>query len=142
METLGRFIEPQTRSYSIALGELQRGRKTTHWIWYIFPQLTGLGSSGQSKKYAIKDLGEAKAYLAHPMLGERLRECARATLSHKEKGVTEILDGDSIKLQSCMTLFLHAAHTWADRELFSEVLEVFFDGQADNKTRELLQGVP
>jgi uncharacterized protein (DUF1810 family) len=141
VDTLSRFIEAQARDYSTALGELQRGRKTTHWIWYIFPQLAGLGSSGLSKKYAIKNLDEAKAYLAYPVLGDRLRECTCAVLVHKTKNIEEILDGDSIKLKSSLTLFLHAAQTASDRELFSKALEVFFDGQQDVKTIQLLQSV-
>jgi uncharacterized protein (DUF1810 family) len=142
MKILSRFIEAQERNYSAALGQLQRGRKATHWIWYIFPQLDGLGSSGLSKKYAIKNLHEAKAYLVHSILGERLRECTRTVMSHNEKSITEIHGDDSIKLRSCTTLFLYAAHTEADRELFSKLLEVFFDGKPDKKTLQLLLGLP
>lgn len=131
---LQRFVDAQDRggTYEQALAELRAGRKTSHWIWFVFPQIAGLGQSPMSQKYAITSLDEARAYLDHPVLGPRLRECAEAMLSPKDQSATEILgEIDAVKLRSSMTLFVRAA---PDEPLFGRVLDAFFDGAADART--------
>lgn len=133
---LERFLAAQERDYDGALNELRRGRKTGHWIWFIFPQIAGLGRSGMSQHYAIKSLDEATAYLAHPVLGERLRESTRAVLTTAERTADQILGPtDAMKLRSCMTLFHRAA---PDEPLFAQVLERFYGGVPDEMTDALL----
>lgn len=129
---LGRFLAAQEPVYSTVVEELRRGRKTSHWIWFIFPQVAGLGRSGMSELYAIASLAEAHAYLAHPILGSRLRECAGLVLA--TKGVTaERMLGviDAMKLRSCMTLFHRAAPL---EPLFGQVLDRYFEGATDAAT--------
>jgi len=122
--------------YPGALAELRAGRKTGHWIWFVFPQVAGLGRSAMSQQYAIASLDEARAYLAHPILGPRLRECAGAVLATTGRSAEEILGGiDAVKLRSSMTLFHRAA---PDEALFVDVLDRFFDGQVDVMTDQLL----
>jgi len=134
---LTRFLEAQVGAYDDALAELRRGRKTGHWIWFIFPQIAGLGHSGMSRHYAITSLDEAAAYLAHPVLGARLRECTRAVLATGGRTAEQILGStDAMKVRSCMTLFLRAA---PEEPLFVQVLERFYDGVADARTDELLR---
>ncbi len=131
---LERFVTAQDAGgiYEQALGELRRGRKTSHWIWFVFPQIAGLGQSQMSRRYAISSLEEARAYLQHLVLGPRLLECTR-TMANLHGGTAEqILGGiDARKLQSCMTLFLRAR---PDEPLFQQVLERYYQGQPDAAT--------
>ena len=132
MPDLDRFVAAQEESYATALGELRRGRKDSHWMWWIFPQLAVLGRSGTAKAYGIADLAEAEAYLAHPVLGPRLVEAARAMLLHRGQDPASVLGGiDAMKLRSCATLF--AAVPGADL-VFREVLEAFYGGETDPHT--------
>lgn len=133
---LSRFVAAQETSFAQALGELRRGRKQTHWMWFVFPQIDGLGSSSTAKFYAIKSLEEAKGYLAHPILGSRLLESCHALLTIPEKSASDIMSyPDDLKLRSSMTLFARAAE---DPALFNQVLEKFFDGKYDSATLRLL----
>lgn len=133
--SLERFVKAQERDYSIALAEISRGRKVSHWIWYIFPQVGGLGYSEMSKRYAIIDLQEAKAYLAHPVLGRRLIEISKALLQQTGSARDIMGAPDDLKLRSSMTLF--SLVPGAD-PVFNEVLKRFFDGQKDQATLQLL----
>lgn len=135
---LERFVLAQERdgSYEKALAELRRGSKVTHWIWWVFPQLAGLGVSDTSRRYAISSLDEARAYLAHPVLGPRLREATLAVLAHADHGAREILGGDDVKFRSSMTLFEMAD---PGETAFSRALELFFDGQRDSRTEQSLR---
>jgi uncharacterized protein (DUF1810 family) len=136
MDGLGRFVAAQEGSWETALAELRRGRKESHWMWWIFPQLAALGRSGTAKAYGIADLEEATAYLAHPVLGPRLVEAARAMLGNAGQRPEAVLGGiDAMKLRSSMTLF--AAVPGAD-PVFGEVLEAFYGGEADPMTLERL----
>lgn len=129
---LDRFVTAQSGVYDGALGELRRGRKTGHWIWFVFPQVAGLGSSEMSRYYAIESLEEARAYLAHPILGPRLLACASAVLTVTGRSAMEILGSvDALKLRSSMTLFHRAAPA---EPLFRQVLERYFGGVADPAT--------
>jgi uncharacterized protein (DUF1810 family) len=135
---LQRFVDAQDQAgtYDRALAELRAGRKRSHWIWFVFPQIAGLGRSPMALTYAISSLDEAQAYLEHPVLGPRLAEGTRALLEHTDKPATEILGGiDAIKLRSSMTLFARAA---PDEPLFRQVLDAFFDGEADEATDRAL----
>jgi uncharacterized protein (DUF1810 family) len=133
---LDRFVSAQASTYSAALGELQSGRKTGHWMWFIFPQVAGLAPSPESRLYAIASLAEARAYLAHPVLGARLRECAAAVLATEEMSALVIFGAtDTKKLRSSMTLFHRAA---PDEPLFKNVLDRYFDGVPDSATDERL----
>ena len=135
---LARFLAAQARDYGIALTELRAGEKRSHWMWYVFPQLRGLGHSSTAIAYGITGLDEARAYLAHPVLGERLRECVRALLALRTTHAEEVLGHvDAMKLRSCLTLFDAAAH---GDPLFSRALAQYFHGEADARTIELLQG--
>lgn len=134
---LGRFLEAQERSYAQALAELRAGRKQSHWIWYVFPQLRGLGLSSASERYGLSGLAEARAYLAHPVLGSRLRESIHAMLAHDRSSAQSVLGGlDAAKFRSCLTLFALADP--AEQE-FSVALERFFDGERDPSTLDLLR---
>ena len=118
--------------YDEVLEELRRGRKTGHWMWFIFPQIAGLGHSPMSERYAIRSLDEAQAYLAHPLLGARLRECASLVLAVKGRTAEDVFGPiDAKKLRSCMTLFHRAAH---DEPVFRLVLDEWFGGIADPMT--------
>jgi uncharacterized protein (DUF1810 family) len=133
---LERFVEAQDSGFDGVLAELRDGRKTSHWIWFIFPQVAGLGHSSASQLYAIASLDEARAYLAHPVLGARLRECAGILLTSKDRTAVEILgDTDAMKLRSCMTLFQRAA---PDEPIFGQVLDRFYDGVGDALTNARL----
>ena len=137
---LDRFVAAQDGggTYDQALAELQLGRKSGHWMWFIFPQIAGLGQSEMSQRYAISSLAEAREYLDHPVLGPRLLDCALAVTNHKGRPAEDILGGiDARKLQSSMTLFLRAA---PGETVFKTVLAQFFDGQPDGATDELLAG--
>jgi uncharacterized protein (DUF1810 family) len=135
---LDRFVAAQEHVYAGALAELRRGRKTGHWIWFIFPQIAGLGYSDVSRRYAIASLDEARAYLAHPQLGARLRECAGALLFETRRVTAEDILGeiDAMKVRSSMTLF-HRAEP--DEPLFKQVLDRFYGGAPDAATDALLQ---
>jgi uncharacterized protein (DUF1810 family) len=136
---LQRFVQAQERNYAQALAEIRRGQKETHWMWYVFPQLAGLGFSGTSKRYAIKSLDEAAAYLRHPLLGSRLRECVAALLAIEGLSAAEIFGWpDDLKLRSCATLFVRVS---PPEPLFQQLLDRYFDGRPDTKTLNLL-GVP
>lgn len=128
---LQRFVSAQDSAdtYERALGELRAGRKTSHWMWFVFPQRSGLGQSATSQRYAIASPEEARAYVEHPVLGPRLVECANALLSHDNLSAQEILGGiDAIKLRSSMTLFATIA---PEQSVFTQVLERYFDGEPD-----------
>jgi uncharacterized protein (DUF1810 family) len=129
---LQRFIDAQRASYTRAVNELKAGRKQSHWMWYIFPQIQGLGRSAMSQKYAIASLDEAKAYLDHPILGPRLRECTRLVTAMKGSPIEDILAyPDDLKFHSSMTLFAHAA---ADNQIFLDALKNFFHAEFDGAT--------
>lgn len=137
---LKRFEEAQNSggAYARALSELQTGRKVGHWMWYVFPQIAGLGRSEMSKKYSISNLAEARAYLEHPVVGPRLLECARVLRSHHGRTAEQILGPvDAMKLRSSMTLFDRAA---PESDVFRELLGQFFDGVADDATERRLAG--
>jgi uncharacterized protein (DUF1810 family) len=132
---LERFVEAQAGVYEHALAELVAGRKRTHWMWFVFPQLAGLGRSTTAQRFAIRDLDEARAYLAHPVLGPRLAECAAALLPHAGRTAEQILGHpDDLKLRSSMTLFARAADEPGD---FERVLKLYYDGP-DEQTLALL----
>lgn len=133
---LGRFVSEQAGAYPGIVEELRAGRKSNHWIWFIFPQIAGLGHSWMSQRYSIASLQEARAYLADPILGARLRECAEILLATKGRTAGEIFGAlDAMKVRSSMTLFLRAAPNEA---LFSQVLDRYYDGIPDPRTDELL----
>ncbi len=133
---LDRFIVAQEPVYEGLLEELRRGRKTSHWMWFIFPQVAGLGSSVMSRRFAIASLDEARAFLAHRVLGPRLRECAGAVLAVTGWTADEIFGSvDAKKLRSSMTLFQRAA---PGESLFGQVLDRYYDGIADGATDSLL----
>jgi uncharacterized protein (DUF1810 family) len=131
---LGRFVAAQDEfgTYDRALAELRRGTKSGHWMWYVFPQIAGLGLSPMSQRYAIASIDEARAYLRHDVLGPRLRECASALAATRGRTAEQILGPiDAVKLRSCMTLFLRAD---PDEPVFQQVLDEYFDGAADPAT--------
>ena len=137
---LARFVEAQDPAYDTALAELRAGRKRTHWIWYILPQVRGLGTSQMSMRYGLQSLAEAKAFLAHPILGPRLRECVRALNALRESDPVAVLGGiDALKLRSCLTVFAEAS---PEESLFREALEKYFKGQADTGTLSLIERAP
>lgn len=132
---LQRFVDVQEQTYATALREIERGHKTSHWMWFIFPQLLGLGSSEMARRYAIASLEEASAYLAHPLLGARLFECVTA-LQDLPRADAEAVFGsvDARKLRSSLTLFMRAG----GGPLFEAALQRWFTGQADERTEHLL----
>jgi uncharacterized protein (DUF1810 family) len=132
---LERFVEAQRPVYAAAQAELKRGRKESHWMWFVFPQMAGLGRSVMARHYGIVSLAEAGAYLAHPVLGCRLRECCRAVLD--QESAAEALFGpvDAMKFKSSMTLFERAA---PGEHLFPQCLERFFGGVRDEATERLI----
>ncbi len=135
-----RFLDAQDQVYAQVIEELTNGRKQTHWMWFIFPQLTGLGRSAVAQHYAISDLDQARRYLADSILGPRLRQVVRLMIDHKAKSALEILGSpDDLKFRSCVTLFREAASEHSDRVLFAEALDQFYHGQADSRTLELLR---
>jgi uncharacterized protein (DUF1810 family) len=135
---LARFVEAQDRVFARAWSELSAGRKETHWMWFIFPQLAGLGQSEMSKRYGIRGLDEARAYMRHPILGERLRECAALVLAVPDGDVDTIFGTpDNLKFHSSMTLFACAC---GDCSPFHDALAKFFDGEDDAATVKLLRG--
>lgn len=133
---LERFVEAQRDSHAAALSEIVAGRKRSHWMWYVFPQADGLGESWIARKYAIKSAEEARAYLAHPVLGARLRECATALLGVRGRSAQEIFGfPDHLKLRSSVTLFGAVA---PEEGVFQRVLDRFWGGAPDERTLELL----
>ena len=133
---LRRFVDAQSHTYDQALAELRAGRKRTHWMWFVFPQVAGLGRSGMAQRFALSGLEEARAYLAHPVLGRRLVECARVlTALDTEDPVAVLGSVDAQKLHSSMTLFAHAA---PDEPVFRAVLDHYFDGVEDEATTSRL----
>jgi uncharacterized protein (DUF1810 family) len=133
---LDRFVLAQMHVYDGALAELRRGQKTGHWMWFIFPQVAGLGSSDMSRRFSISSADEALAYLAHPVLGARLRECAEAVLATPGLTAEDIFGRiDAIKLRSCATLFHRAA---PKEPLFGELLDRYYGGVADEATDKRL----
>jgi uncharacterized protein (DUF1810 family) len=134
---LERFVREQEPGYDQVLAELRHGRKSSHWIWFIFPQIAGLGRSAMSQHFAIGSLDEARAYLEHPVLGTRLRECVGLLLAVKGRSADEIFGSlDAMKVRSSMTLFHRAA---PDEPEFRLVLERFYDGITDSSTDERLR---
>jgi len=134
---LARFVQAQEDDYLTALSEIKAGRKESHWMWYIFPQIAGLGFSSMSHHYAIKSRAEAQAYLAHPVLGPRLFECVAATLVHAGKSANAIFGSpDDLKLKSCATLFAAVSQP---RSPFDQLLDAFFSGQRDETTLRILE---
>lgn len=135
-DRLERFIEPQEQDYEQALKEIRNGRKVSHWIWYIFPQLRGLGKSYMSDYYGIRDLDEAKAFLQDPYLGKNLQEISEALLNLDNDNVTQIMGRpDDMKLKSSMTLFACAD---PENAVFEKVLEKFYNGHKDGRTLKML----
>lgn len=132
MAALDRFVEAQAGVWAQVLAELKAGRKTSHWMWFVFPQIAGLGRSQTARFYAIADVAEARAFLAHPLLGARLREAAAALLAHRGRSAEAMLGGiDAVKLRSSMTLFAAVA---PEEPVFAAVLDAFFSGQRDPET--------
>jgi uncharacterized protein (DUF1810 family) len=134
---LDRFVTAQDRdeTYAAALAELRAGHKRSHWMWFVFPQIAGLGRSGTAQKFAIADLDAARAYLGHPVLGPRLRECAEALTALPGTDPVQVLGPvDAMKLRSSMTLFAHAATDPDMRRLLRSVLEQYYAGQEDPAT--------
>ncbi len=137
-DTLKRFIDAQETDYQVALSEIRNGRKRTHWMWYIFPQILGLGFSETSKFYAIKDINEAKAFLQHPVLSNRLNNICNELLKLKSNDANKIFGSpDDLKLKSSMTLFSSVDN--AD-PVFRQVLEKFFNGEKDTRTLQIISG--
>jgi uncharacterized protein (DUF1810 family) len=134
-----RFLDAQAPVRDRVVEELTAGSKRTHWMWFVFPQLAGLGHSAMAERYAIRDLDQAKRYLADPTLGERLRHDVRLMLRHADKSALQILGSpDDLKFRSCVTLFARAASSDGDWSLFKQVLDQFFDGKPDSRTEQLL----
>jgi uncharacterized protein (DUF1810 family) len=133
---LQRFVDAQDPVFAEVCAELGRGRKTTHWMWFVFPQLAGLGRSRLAREFAISSRKEAEAYLAHPILGPRLRECTRLVNRVEGRTIEEIFGRpDDLKFRSCMTLFAHAT---MDNQLFRAALTKYFAGEYDQATIDRL----
>lgn len=134
---LARFVEAQDGIYERALGELRDGAKRSHWMWFVFPQIAGLGHSAMARRYAIADAAEARAYLRHDVLGPRLIACTDAVLDWAgRRGAVEIMgEIDAMKLRSSMTLFEACSDTPAAGQRFGAVIDAFYDGQRDAATR-------
>jgi uncharacterized protein (DUF1810 family) len=134
---LERFVEAQSGVHERALSELRGGRKRSHWMWFVFPQLAGLGHSGMAQRYGVSGLDEARAYLGHPVLGARLLECAQALAAlDAELSASEIFGSpDDLKLRSSLTLFAHAA---GPGSIFERLLAKYFGGQSDDRTLAML----
>jgi uncharacterized protein (DUF1810 family) len=135
-----RFVDAQDQIFAQVIAELTNGQKQSHWTWFIFPQLVGLGRSAIAERYAIWDLDQARQYLADSTLGARLRQVVSLMLSHHGKSALEILGSpDDLKFRSCLTLFREAALDTADRELFGKALDHYYRGQPDGRTLGLLR---
>ena len=134
------FVNAQAQVYRQVVEELTDGCKRTHWMWFIFPQLSGLGHSTMAQRYAIRNIDQAKRYLADPILGNRLRHDVRLMVGHKGKSALEILGSpDDLKFRSCLTLFGEAAYETSDQSLFAEALKQFYNDEPDPRTLELLR---
>ena len=134
---LTRFIEAQVDSYEPAMLELSLGKKSGHWMWYIFPQIDGLGSTDMTKLYSIKSIEEAKAYLKHPVLGERLIESCKILLTLEDHLISEVMGfPDDLKLKSSMTLFEYAS---SQNSIFSKVLNIYYEDERDKVSLEILK---
>jgi uncharacterized protein (DUF1810 family) len=134
------FVSAQAQVYSHVVEELTSGHKRSHWMWFIFPQLSGLGHSATAQRYAIRDINQARRYLADPVLANRLRHDVGLMVRHKGKSALEILGSpDDLKFRSCLTLFCEAASDESDRSLFTVALQQFYKGEPDTRTLELLQ---
>ena len=140
VNSLDRFLYAQEKMYATALKEIRTGRKLSHWMWYIFPQLRGLGSSERSYIYGINGIKEAREYLAHPVLSKRLIEISEAFLSHKGRPAEEILGDmgriDAKKLKSSMTLFAYISE---ENSVFHQILQSFFNGNQDKRTLKMIE---
>jgi uncharacterized protein (DUF1810 family) len=133
---LDRFVAAQAGSYAAAVSELRAGRKRTHWMWFVFPQINGLGVSETARRYAISGLAEARAYLAHPVLGPRLRSCTQIVTQQEGRSAHEIFGSpDDMKFRSCLTLFGEAA---PGETVFSAALAKYFGAERDGKTLQRL----
>ncbi|HET8947540.1 MAG TPA: DUF1810 domain-containing protein [Candidatus Polarisedimenticolia bacterium] len=133
---LDRFLEAQEGVHARALDEIRSGRKRSHWMWFVFPQIAGLGMSATSQRYSIRDLAEAKAYLEHPVLGTRLVECAEAACGVEGRSALEVFGTpDDMKLRSCATLF---AQVSPPGSVFHRLLDRYFQGTPDDRTLRLL----
>ncbi len=133
---LQRFVAAQDQTYAQAFAELRAGQKRTHWMWFVFPQIEGLGRSGMAQRFGVRGLPEARAYLSHPVLGKRLVECARALTALDTADPVDIFGAtDAMKLRSSMTLFAHAA---PEEPVFREVLDHYFGGREDEATTSRL----
>lgn len=134
---LERFIDVQRSTYSVALSEIKEGRKRSHWIWYIFPQLKGMGRSSNSEYYGLTDISETNDYLNHPVLGMRLREITAELLNHQDKSPIVLMGSriDSVKLCSCMTLF----DIVSPDDVFGQVLKCFYNGERDGMTLKMIE---
>lgn len=129
---LQRFVDAQEHHYADALAEIRNGRKRTHWMWFVFPQIAGLGFSAMSQRYAIESVAEARAYLEHPVLGRRLEEIAQAVLDVPGRTAVEIFGSpDDMKLRSCATLFAQISQP---ESIFHRLLDKYFDGEPDERT--------
>ena len=136
INSLDRFLEAQERMYEIALKEIKNGEKESHWMWYIFPQLRGLGKSRMAYAYGINGIDEAKAYLAHPVLSARLIGISKALLEHKDQDIEDMLgDIDAMKLHSSMTLFAIISY---NDSVFHQILDCFYNGEMDELTKRLI----
>jgi len=138
---LARYVEAQARCYARVLEELAAGEKTSHWMWFIFPQLRGLGMSSTARRFGLSGLEEARAYLAHPVLGARLRECTRLVLAVEGRSAHQIFGSpDDLKLRSCLTLFAQAVapSPAPETRVFGEALTKYYGGDPDPRTLELL----
>jgi uncharacterized protein (DUF1810 family) len=135
-----RFVEAQAPVRNQVTAELTDGHKRSHWMWFIFPQLAGLGLSQMAQQYAIKDLDQARRYLADPVLGERLRLDVRLMLSHRDTAWQILGSHDDLKFRSCLTIFHAAASDQSHRALFAQALEEFYNGEPDARTLEILRG--
>jgi uncharacterized protein (DUF1810 family) len=137
---LNRFVQAQQHDYAQALAEIRSGRKRSHWIWYIFPQFEGLGQSSMSRRYSIKSVAEAEAYLRHPLLGPRLIECCEGVLGVEGRSAREIFGyPDDVKLKSCATLFARVSPAGS---VFDRLLDKYFQGARDDKTLRLMGVAP
>lgn len=137
---LGRFVQAQDRVYDEVLAELRAGRKRSHWMWFVFPQLRNLGRSATAQHYGLSSRAEAEAYARHPVLGPRLADCTRLVLAVQGRSAHEILGSpDDMKLHSCMTLFRAAC---PEEPLFRQALDQYFGGRPDPRTLELLAAEP
>ena len=133
---LDRFVQAQAEDYDTALAEIRRGRKRSHWMWYVFPQFAGLGSSTMSHRYAIESLAECEAYVRHPLLGSRLRTCSEAVLAIEGRSASDIFGyPDDMKLKSSATLFGCVS---PNGSVFDRIIEKYFDGEADALTLRLV----